>query len=155
MASGSERAPIQFTSVLNDNAARIACKCESMSPGITVRLPRSIVRVCGPACLRISASLPTASTRPSRIAIARAMESRESTVTPLAAEQDVSRLRARGAAREQRPPEQRRDRSPPRSPCVEVMYGPAGIGDDTTAATAPVAKRPVCRAESRRPTEGE
>src|SRR2546426_2916143 len=33
--------PIQFTSVENDSAARIACMCESIRPGITVRPLRS------------------------------------------------------------------------------------------------------------------
>jgi hypothetical protein len=69
-ASFSDRAPIQLTSVVKLRAARMACMCESINPGITVRPPRSIIRVSLPASLRISESLPSAATLPSRTAAA-------------------------------------------------------------------------------------
>ena len=59
-ASSSERAPIQLTSVLKLNAARMAWRWESISPGMTVRPRRSITRVPGPASFRMSADDPTA-----------------------------------------------------------------------------------------------
>src|SRR5579871_2836762 len=54
--------------------------CESIRPGITVRPCRSISRVCGPACLRISALVPTAAILPLRMARASRTEKLRSTV---------------------------------------------------------------------------
>ena len=48
-ASGIVGAPIQFTSVAKNWAARMACMCESIRPGMTVRPCRSMTRVVGPA----------------------------------------------------------------------------------------------------------
>ena len=62
------------------NAARMACMCESIRPGITVRPSRSITRVCGPASLRTSAVVPVAAMRPSRMASAWRTDACESTV---------------------------------------------------------------------------
>ena len=36
-------------------AAPVACTCDSMKPGTTVRPPASMTRVCGPAILRMAA----------------------------------------------------------------------------------------------------
>src|ERR1700739_1745081 len=44
--------------------------CESLRPGMTVRRPPSITRVCGPRRRRISSSLPTAAIFPAGMAIA-------------------------------------------------------------------------------------
>src|SRR5262245_36955565 len=54
-----------------------------MSPGITVRRLRSMVRVCGPLSRSVSAAVPTATIRPPRIASDSAMVKRSSTVTIL------------------------------------------------------------------------
>jgi hypothetical protein len=82
-ASRSERAPIQFTSLLKLKAARTACRCESMRPGITVRPPSSTTRVAGPERRRISAVVPTPRILPSRTATASRSEDSASTVTTL------------------------------------------------------------------------
>src|SRR6266851_1165453 len=54
-----------------------------MKPGITVRPCRSITRVRGPACFRISELLPTAVILPSLMAIASRVENWASTVNIL------------------------------------------------------------------------
>jgi hypothetical protein len=54
-ASASVRTPIQCTSVVNESPARMAWMWESISPGMTVRPPRSMTRVEGPASARMSA----------------------------------------------------------------------------------------------------
>ena len=62
--------PIQFTSVENDSAARIACMCESIRPGTTVRPCRSITRVVFAISGFSFEKAPRATMRPSRIASA-------------------------------------------------------------------------------------
>jgi hypothetical protein len=63
-ASAIERAPIQITSVEKLSAARIAWRCESISPGtdrpaLQVDRPRA-----GPASFRIAADVPVATDPP-------------------------------------------------------------------------------------------
>jgi len=94
-ASSSVRTPIQFTSVVKLSAARIAWRCESMSPGMTVRPPRSITRDRGPASFRISADVPSAVMCPSRIAIASRTDDCASTVRILPFTRTVSGACAR------------------------------------------------------------
>src|SRR5262245_17110927 len=61
----------------------MACIWESMRPGMTVRPPRSMMRVAGPAKPRMSAERPTATIVSSRTANASAMVERSSSVTIL------------------------------------------------------------------------
>ena len=89
---GQRAAPIQFTSVAKLSAARVACRCESIRPGMTVRPVRSIVRVRGPASFRMSAERPTAMMRPSRTASASCVEKLASTVSTLPLTRMVSGL---------------------------------------------------------------
>ena len=72
-ASVRDGEPIQFTSVEKLSAARIACRWESISPGMSVRPPRSMVRVRGPARRRMAAEVPTAVMRSPEIATASAI----------------------------------------------------------------------------------
>ena len=58
----------------------MTCRCESFSPGMTRRPPRSITRVPAPRCAITSASLPTALKRPPAIATASA---RPESVSPM------------------------------------------------------------------------
>ena len=60
-----------------------ACTWESISPGSTVLPPRSTCSVAEPASFTISAFVPTATMRPSRIAMAFTMRNCGSTVTIL------------------------------------------------------------------------
>ena len=69
-ASASVRTPIQCTSVVKESPARMAWMWESIRPGMTVRPPRSMTRVAGPASARMSAELPIAAIFPSRTASA-------------------------------------------------------------------------------------
>ena len=57
------------------------CTCESISPGSTVLPPRWTCCVSGPASFTISAFMPTATMRPSRIAMASTVRNCGSTVT--------------------------------------------------------------------------
>jgi hypothetical protein len=58
-----------------------ACTWESIRPGRTVLPPRSTRSVDGPASFPMSAFVPTAAMRPSRIAIASTIRNCGSTVT--------------------------------------------------------------------------
>ena len=102
-------APIQLTSVLKLSAARMACRCESMSPGMTVRPPRSMTRVAGPASFRTSSDEPTRSDASIAIASACATVDRASSVTILPFRRMVSGVCARALTdKTQRTPRRRR-----------------------------------------------
>jgi hypothetical protein len=91
-----DRAPIQLTSVLKLNAARMACRWESIKPGMTVRPRTSMTRVAGPASFRMSADVPTALIRPSSMAMAPWIDERLSAVTILPFSRTVSAVWVRG-----------------------------------------------------------
>src|SRR6266566_2345250 len=81
--SARDRADSQCNSEFQFKPATVACICESISPGITVRPPRLTTTVLGPIQRRISLSVPTATNRPFFIATASFTEKEESTVTTL------------------------------------------------------------------------
>ena len=70
--SGRLRAPRRSTSVVSRWPIFQMCAWASMNPGTTVRRPRSIRRVAGPADARTSSARPTDTIRPARTASASA-----------------------------------------------------------------------------------